>query len=260
MASVDEVAELHRLSGRAMAAYLGEAPGAEFRINDVGAMSLTRETGADFNMLMVGAADPDPAPFLADCLACIQARGVEVLALLAPRAAEVLASALAQGGLRPAGTVPLMVLRGGGEVRLGRPCRIEKATDPGLARVSADLLSAAFGLPRDAVGRVFEPGIGPAAAVDVYIAFDDDTPMSTVTITRSGDTAGVWTMATPPERQGKGMGRALLSRVIARLHAEGVNRFYLFATQAGFPLYESLGFATLAEDSAWVKGTSTQTH
>jgi predicted N-acetyltransferase YhbS len=66
-------------------------------------------------------------------------------------------------------------------------------------------------------------------------------------------------MATPPEHQGKGMGRALLTRIIERLRHEGVGRFYLFATDAGFPLYTSLGFVTLAEDAAWVKGHSTQT-
>lgn len=66
-------------------------------------------------------------------------------------------------------------------------------------------------------------------------------------------------MATPPEDQGKGMGRALLSRIIERLSREGVERFYLFATAAGFPLYRSLGFVTLAEQPAWLNGSSTQT-
>ena len=80
-----------------------------------------------------------------------------------------------------------------------------------------------------------------------------------MTVTRTGPTAGIWNMATPPERQGRGMGRALLTGVLEQLCAEGVERFYLFATAAGRPLYESLGFETLADDAVWVKGHSTQT-
>jgi GNAT superfamily N-acetyltransferase len=129
-----------------------------------------------------------------------------------------------------------------------------------MARLAGDLVSAAFGLPRDAVARVLEPATTAASAADVYLAFDGDAPMSSVTVTRSGDTAGIWTMATPPEHQGKGMGRALLSRIIERLGRDGVRRFYLLATAAGFPLYTSLGFVTLAEEAAWVKGLSTQAH
>jgi predicted N-acetyltransferase YhbS len=65
-------------------------------------------------------------------------------------------------------------------------------------------------------------------------------------------------MATPPDRQGQGWGRALLSGVIDQLRSDGVERVYLFATAEGFPLYRSLGFDTIAEEAAWVKGHSTQ--
>jgi GNAT superfamily N-acetyltransferase len=145
------------------------------------------------------------------------------------------------------------------EARLGRTCRIEEARDSAMARIAGDLAAAAFDLPTDAVGRVLDPLIMPTSTASVYVAFAGDEPMSSVTVTRTGDTAGIWTMATPPAHQGKGMGRALLSRITERLRHEGVGRFFLFATAAGFPLYTSLGFVTLAEDAAWVKGSSTQT-
>ena len=51
-------------------------------------------------------------------------------------------------------------------------------------------------------------------------------------------------MATLPEHQRKGMGRALLTRVIDDYRRRGVERFYLGATEAGRPLYASLGFET----------------
>jgi GNAT superfamily N-acetyltransferase len=260
MASFDEVAELHRLSGRALAAVFGEAPAAEIRLTRGAALALTGEPGADFNMLLLGPPAADAESFLLEALARADAKQMELLALVAPAVAEALAPVAERAGLASAGTVPLMVLRDAGEVRLGKPCRIEKATEPEMARVACDLSAAAFSLPRDAVARAMEPAISAASAADVYVAFDGETPVCAVTITRSGDTAGAWTMSTPPEHQGKGMGRALLSRVIARLREDGVKRFYLFATAAGLPLYLSLGFVTLADEVAWVKGHSTQAH
>ena len=259
MSSIDELAELHRLSGRALAASFGEAAGAEIRLAGNCALALTGEHIADLNMLLLGPTTSDSAAFMDEALARVDARGVGLLALMAPAAAEVLAQAAERSGLAAAGTVPLMVLRDA-EVRVGKSCRIERAIDPTMAGVAGDLVSAAFSLPRDAVARAIDPGITPTSAADVYVAFDGDTPTSSVVITRSGHTAGVWNMATPPEHQGKGMGRALLSRIIERLRQNGVQRFYLFATAAGFPLYTSLGFVTLAEEAAWVKGHSTQTH
>ena len=67
-------------------------------------------------------------------------------------------------------------------------------------------------------------------------------------------------MATPPEHQRKGMGLALLSQVIDDYRRRGVERFFLIATEAGRPLYASLGFETIADLSAWVLGHSTQVH
>lgn len=260
MSGLDEVLELHRLSGRALASVFGEATGAEIWLTPGCALALSGEAGADFNMLLLGPPAADAAAFLAEALARVDQRKLELLALAAPSVADALAPTAERAGLISAGTVPLMVLRDGVEVRLGKACRIEKATGPEWARIAGDLTAAAFSLPRDAVARAMDPAISAASAADVYLAFDGETPMSAVTITRSGNTAGVWTMSTPPEHQGKGMGRALLSRIIEQLRREGVKRFYLFATAAGFPLYTSLGFVTLAEEAAWVKGHSTQTH
>jgi GNAT superfamily N-acetyltransferase len=260
MSGVDEVAELHRLSGRALVASIGEAAGAEIRLQGSCALALSGENVADFNMLLLGPPASPAALFLDEAMARADASRLDVLALMAPAVAEALAPAAERLGLTAAGTVPLMVLRGAPDAHQSRSCRIELATNADMARTAGDLMSAAFQLPRDAVARVIEPSVTSASAAAVYVAFAGDTPMSSVTITRSGNTAGIWSMATPPEHQGKGMGRALLSRIIDRLRHDGVQRFYLFATAAGFPLYRSLGFVTLAEEAAWVKGHSTQTH
>src|SRR5260221_630088 len=94
----------------------------------------------------------------------------------------------------------------------------------------------------------------PTAGAQVFIASRGGSPMSTVTVTRSGTTAGIWSMATPPASQGQGVGRALLTGVLDAQRRAGVERFFLFATEAGRPLYQSIGFTTLAHCPAWVLG------
>ena len=51
---MDETAELMRLSGRAIAAVLAEAPGFEARLTRDFALALSGEPVADLNMMFVG--------------------------------------------------------------------------------------------------------------------------------------------------------------------------------------------------------------
>jgi N6-L-threonylcarbamoyladenine synthase/ribosomal-protein-alanine N-acetyltransferase len=83
-------------------------------------------------------------------------------------------------------------------------------------------------------------------------AWGEDGAMCTVTVTPTGDTAAISLMATPPEHQRKGLGRALLSQVIDDYRRRGVARFHLGATEAGRPLYASLGFEPVADLPVWI--------
>ncbi len=91
------------------------------------------------------------------------------------------------------------------------------------------------------------------SGVETYIAWGDEGPMCTVSVTPTGDTAGITLMATPPEHQREGMGRALLTQVIADYRRRGVERFHLGSSEAGRRLYASLGFEELVADlPVWV--------
>jgi ribosomal protein S18 acetylase RimI-like enzyme len=132
-----------------------------------------------------------------------------------------------------------------------------RALGPELVRVAGDLVSAAFSLPRDAVARCIDVRITETASIETYIAWDDDEPISAVSVTPAGTTAGLWSGATPPEHQGKGMGPALLTQVINDFRGRGVERFFLIAAKPSQALCASLGFETIADLSTWVLGHST---
>jgi GNAT superfamily N-acetyltransferase len=151
-----------------------------------------------------------------------------------------------------------MVLRAGAPVRPGAAVKVVRALGPELVGIAGDLAAAAFDVPRDAVARCIDVGITETAGVETHIAWDSNTPVSAVSVTPAGNTAGISLMATPPERQRQGWGRALLTQVIDDYRRRGVERFFLSATEAGLPLYASLGFETVAELSAWVLGNASQ--
>ena len=254
-----ETEDLLQLAATACVAIFSAAPGFELLMTRNGVLALSGEPLADLNMLFIGA-NPDAAAFLEAAMARVTARGLPLLAMLGPDLAPELAPAAERLGLMAAGAAPLMVLRADKPVRPSRPCDIRRALGPDLVAIAGDLSSAAFSLPRDAVARSMDPAITETAGLETYVAWDGTEPMSAVTITPHGATAGIWTMATPPEKQGKGMGRALLTGVIDRFRGRGVDRFYLIATEAGRPLYTSLGFEVVADLSAWLSGESTQVH
>ncbi len=256
---MDETEELIRLCARALVAQMGDVPGVELHLTRNCVLGLTGEPLADFNMLTLGA-DPDAQGFLTRSVARAKARGLPLQAMMSPQVAQTLAPVATRLGLTPVGTAPLMVLRAGTPVAPSRPVKVTRALGPELVGIAGDLVAAAFDVPRDAVARCIDVGITETAGVETYIAWGDDEPMSAVTVTPTGNTAGISLMATLPEHQRKGMGRALLTQVMADYRSRGVVRFHLGATEAGRPLYASLGFEPIADLSAWVLGHSTQPH
>jgi GNAT superfamily N-acetyltransferase len=256
---MDETEELIRLCCRALVAQMCGAPGFELHMTQNCVLGLTSEPLADFNMLTLGP-DPDAEAFLTRSVARAKARGLPLLAMMSPHVAPALAPVAIRLGLTAAGASPLMVLRAGTPVRPSRPVKITRALGPELVGIAGDLVAAAFDVPRDVVARCIDVGVTATAGVETWIAWGDEGPMSAVSMTPAGNTAGVSLMATPPEHQRKGMGRALLTQVMDDYRGRGVERFYLGASEAGRSLYASLGFETVADLSAWVLGNSSQEH
>ena len=254
---MDETEELIRLCVRALVAQMNAAPGFELHMTRNCVLGLTDEPLADFNMLTLGP-DPDAEGFLTRSVARAKERGLPLLAMMSPHVAQTLAPIATRLGLTAAGTSPLMVLRAGTPVRPSRPVKVTRALGPELVGIAGDLVAAAFDVPRDAVARCIDVGLNETAGVETYIAWGDDGPMSAVSVTPTGNTAGISLMATMPRRQRKGMGRALLTQVINDYRGRGVERFHLGATEVGRPLYESIGFEKIADLSAWLLGHSTQ--
>lgn len=248
---MDDAEELIQLCVRALVSQMIAAPGVELHVTRTCVLGLTDEPLADFNRLILGS-DPDAEGFLVRSVARARERGRPLTAMISPHVAKTLAPVARRLGFTAAGAAPLMALRPDVPVRPSGPTNIVRALGPELVRVAGDMIAAAFETPRDVIARCIDVGVTATAGVETYIAWGDEGPMCTVSVTPTGDTAGISLMATPPEHQRKGMGRALLSQVIDDYRRHGVRRFHLGATEAGRPLYASLGFERVADLSVWV--------
>ena len=247
---MDETEELIELCVRTLVSQMIPAPRVELHVTRRCVLGLIDEPAADFNRLILGA-DPQAEDFLVRAAALAKARGRPLVATMSPRAADALAPVATRLGFAPVGDAPMMVLRADTPVQPG-PMKVVRALGPELARVAGDLIAAAFDTPRDVIARCIDVCMTPTAGVETYIGWGDDGPMCTVSVTPTGDTGAISLMATPPEHQRKGAGRALLSHVIDDYRRRGMTRFHLGATEAGRRLYESLGFEVVADLPVWL--------
>lgn len=226
------------------------APGFHSRFTEHSALVLTGEAHRAFNTLLVGA-EPAPVRFLEECLETARERHCPLTISFTPQVAEILAADALRLGLVPLGRMPLMTLRPKSAFADTDGRTIERATDRATIGKTVAMLAQEMVIPADPLRRVFDPDTTAARGLNMFVASKDDAIISTVTIIQAAGVAGIWAMATAPEHRRRGHGRALLARVLNTYRARGVARFYLHATEAGRPLYESLGFDTVGSYSLW---------
>jgi len=242
---MDETEELIRLSVRALAAQMTAAPGIELHMTRSCVLGLTDEPLADHNRLILGHA-PDTEGFLVRSVARAKERDRPLTAIMSPHVDQSLAPVATRLGLIPVGAAPLMVLRPNVPVRPVRPMKVLRALGPELTGAAGDLIAAAFDEPRDVITRCIEISMTGTSGVETYVAWGDEGAMCTVSVTPTGDTAGISLMATPPEHQRKGLGRALLQALIDACTARGIREIVAAVSdqgaEASIALHQSLGF------------------
>jgi GNAT superfamily N-acetyltransferase len=122
--------------------------------------------------------------------------------------------------------------------------RIERAEDNGVTVTDTNCL--AYGFPVE-TGRasLLQPSFWRGAFS--YVAFIRDRPVATATVIVQRECLYLALVATVPEAQGKGYGQAVVRHSLQRAHeATGLTRTILHATQAGYSLYDGLGYRATA--------------
>lgn len=140
---------------------------------------------------------------------------------------------------RPAGPVPRPTAAEGPD-----PARVRPAT--GTDEVAyGNLIAAALGLPRPAIGGFASAPLLDAPGMTGYLVEWDGVPAGTGLGTRFGDQLGVYNITVPPAFRRRGFARLVSETVLRDGFAAGARAAFLHASSQARPLYESLGFRTV---------------
>jgi ribosomal protein S18 acetylase RimI-like enzyme len=124
---------------------------------------------------------------------------------------------------------------------------------PGLAFRSLDadgmalyhrVLAAGFEAPPEVLAAAASPKAVAVDGLTYLLAELDGTPVATGMTAVSDGVNGVFNIAVPPESRRRAPGTAMAVELVRRGFDAGVGTAYLYASEAGEPLYRSLGFRT----------------
>ena len=251
---VSERALLEEL-GRDVASLFGHAPQAQIALRQDGWIGLSGEAdAADLNMAAIyPGASPGGAM---EIVRQLEAAGLALILLL-PEQDETILSYARQSGLQIVAQIPVMERQAGPIDDSAMKCRARLGS-PDEMEAAMALAARAFSLPPDQCVRALPPALLDEGQRELWIAQSDGEMLGVGLFIRDGERVGIYTMATQPERQRCGAGRAVLVAAMQHYQERGVTRFTLGATAPGFPLYERVGFTTRAQLHVCVIGASTQ--
>ena len=150
------------------------------------------------------------------------------------------------------GAMPAMAVDLDGPPRPVVPPGVEivRVRDASTYRTYCDTLAAGFDAPAefaDAWFRLVDLGFGDELALRMFLARTvlDGRPVGTGMAVLAGDTVGLYSIGTLADARGRGIGRAMTLTGMRAGYDAGCRTALLEATDAGYPLYISLGFRTI---------------
>lgn len=226
---------------------------ADCRTLEYGGIALSGQNAADLNMVFL-TSGASKAEF-DEALSAVRAKGVDALLIL-EEGADELRQWASEEGLMDVGQMPLMERNAS---PVASPSGfVVRIADPEETPTGNRLAAAAFALDESECNLALPADAFREEGNELWIAEQDGKPVGSGIFVRSGDHVGVYTMATPPEHQRKGVGAAVLRAAMAHHQSRGATRFTLGATEKGYPLYERVGFEVVTRPHIFVIGASTQ--
>ena len=194
--------------------------------------------------------DPDAlAARLDDLASAYEEAGVNAWTVWAPRSDAGTAELLEAAGHTHDAHPSLMVAGDLSRIEDADLSAVEWTRDPDpvdFARVT-DL---GFGLGDEGFERAV-PGRFEVPHSYQYLAYLDGEPAPPAMVIDADGDAGVYAIATVPEARGRGLARSLMLQAVCDARERGCETSTLQATQAGFPIYERMGYESIEPIDMW---------
>jgi GNAT superfamily N-acetyltransferase len=123
---------------------------------------------------------------------------------------------------------------------------VEPVRDASGVADALELAAAGFGMPLELCRKILTPAVLDDPTVQVVVARVGGEPVSTATLVVTDEVAGIYTVATPEAHRGHGYGAAVTAAVVEEGRARGCTMASLQASPMGAPVYERMGFRTVA--------------
>lgn len=185
-----------------------------------------------------------PASALQAAVGRLRQTGLPFIAHV-PAGADAVADAATGLGLELQGRLPCYAIEPSPVPDGPAELRIERV---GRANVDAFRVAtvSGYGMPAPLVEQLYPDALVDHAQIRAFVGWVDGRPVATSLASRTGDTVGIYSVATVPEARGRGIGTAMTWHLL-RDADPGWTVAVLQASDMGRPVYERMGFSLVRE-------------
>lgn len=242
---VEDVHELGRLTDVNLAGSWANIGG---HVGEVGGSTecpfvATGLPAAFFNGVYAAGPVDDPDQLIADAAAFMAEHSVPWLLWVRDGVDDALLDAGRRAGLTDAGGPQAMALPAIPEIPpVPDGLKFTVVRDVAGLEVARDLAARGFQMPREFIDVLAAESMLDDPTVVMVTGTVDDVPVSTALVSVTGNTAGIYNVATPPEHRRRGYGEALTWTAVAEGRRLGCDHSALQASPMGAPMYRRMGY------------------
>ena len=224
------------------------SPGGEVECTGGVLLASSGAAVAFFNGAFITEPDRDPLDLVNTALDFYRARGLPFLLRVREDLAGGIPAAAIASGLVPAGVLPGMALSRAVASAVPDPpagLSIRRATDEDGLEDHKLMLVEGFEMAMELVEALVTPTILDTD-LELYVGSLDGKPVTSSALFVCGGVAGVYNVATPDVYRKRGYGEAMTWHAVKQGLLQGATAAVLQASPMGQPIYERMGFRTVA--------------
>jgi GNAT superfamily N-acetyltransferase len=230
----------------AMSTFIGGAERGEVRSRDGVLIAHSGTQIAAFNVAFVARPPSDPDVSISDAIAFFDERGAPFILRVREGVDPESERAARECGLRYTDTVPGMVIRDPKPAAKPADIRVRMIDDESSLADHRSVVADAFEMPATLAEYFLTMRLFVTPDVVGYVGYVDGRPVATSALFMTHRVAGVYNVATRREYRKRGLGEAMTWHAIGEGLAAGCVVASLQASELGQPVYERMGFRTIA--------------